>query len=61
MNIAEGQRLKQLEATVEAQGKRIVDQDRRIDDISKVLRMLEDSDALASSPKTLTLKKQANG
>jgi hypothetical protein len=61
MNIAEGRRLKQLEATVEAQGKRIVDQDRRIDDISKVLRMLEDSDALASNPKTLTLKKQANG
>jgi cell division protein FtsL len=56
MNIAEGHRLKQLEATVESQGKRIQDQDRRIDDISKVLRMLEDSNALASKP-----KKAANG
>jgi hypothetical protein len=51
MNIAEGQRLKQLEAKVDALEKELKDAVRRLDDFSAAERARE----------TLKLKKQANG
>jgi hypothetical protein len=48
MNIAEGQRLKQLEARVESLERALQDAVRRLDDLS-------------AADRTLKLKKQANG